>query len=1006
MTVGIRGPEGIPKLSRRSKILIWVAVAILIILLVGPRLLAIYTDWLWFKDLNYEDVFTKIIWTRIWLFVITGVIAGAIVFASLYLAFRWRPVFVPSSGPGDPIARYRAVITGHLRWFTWGPVILVGLIAGLVAQGNWATVQKFLHGENFGYKDPQFHLDAGFYAWDLPFYRFILNFLFVLTVVAFLFALLTHYVFGGIRLAGRGGSLTKAARIQLAATAGIFLILKAIAYWLDRYTLLSSTRKQSIFTGAGYTDINAVLPAKLILMSIAIICAIAFFAGIVLRDLRVPALATVLMLLSALVIGVGWPLILEQFSVKPNAAAKEAEYIGRNIDATKQAYGITDDKVTTVPNWGGKLADPQAVNNDNATLSNIRILDPNVLSDAFTQLQQGENFYGFPSQLALDRYTDRAGTKRDYVVSVRELDPSRFAANQQNWINKHTVYTHGDGFIAAPANQVDQTSRSGDGAANIGGKPNFIVGDLDTINNPEYKANSPIQVTQPRIYFGELIAKVNPDYAIVGSPSGEAKEYDNGTQNYTYQGGTGVPLNNWFNRFAYAVKYTERNFLLSGAINKHSKLLYNRDPRDRVKKAAPWLTVDSKTYPAVINGKIEWIVDGYTTLDQFPYAQKMSLQDATTDAQELNQGQTGRTQTNRQVSYVRNSVKATVDAYTGKVTLYQFDDKDPVLKTWMKVFPGSVQPRSVLDRPENADLRDHLRYPEDLFKIQRALLAKYHVSDPQTFFRGNDFWSVPADPTTGQDLDQPPYYYLAADPRSGKPAFQLSTVMNALRRDFMASQISVGSDPQDYGHITIRTVGSQTDGPKQSFNAMTTPNDPSLAVNADRKALENTGKVIWGNLLTLPVGNEGILNVLPMYAQANGDATYPQLYRVLVRYNGSGGANKWTLGYAPTVGQALQQAGINPTTPLPGQNQAPPQENNGQPNPQPQPAQLPAPANPAPAPGAGVAASPQLTAVIGRINSALDALQQAQQAGDYTGMAKAQNDLKNATSEYESLVNK
>ncbi len=995
-----------PKLSRRSKILIWVAVAILIILLVGPRLLAIYTDWLWFKDLNYQDVFTKIIWTRIWLFVITGIIAGAIVFASLFFAFRWRPVFVPANGPADPIARYRAVVMGHLRWFTWGPVVLVGLIAGLVAQGNWAIVQKFLHGTTIGYKDPQFHLDAGFYAWDLPFYRFIVNFLFVLTVVAFLFALLTHYVFGGIRLAGRGGTLTKAARIQLAATAGIFLILKAIAYWLDRYTLLSSTRKQSIFTGAGYTDINAVLPAKLILMSIAIICAVAFFAGIVLRDLRVPALATVLMLLSALVIGVGWPLILEQFSVKPNAAAKEAEYIGRNIDATKQAYGITDNKINTITDWGTNPANTQTVNNDNATLSNIRILDPNVLSDAFTQLEQNENFYGFPQQMSLDRYRDQNGTLRDYVVSVRELDPTRFAANQQNWINKHTVYTHGDGFIAAPANQVDQSTTDNNGnSQQIGGKPNFLVSDLDTIGKPGYQ-DSPIQVKQPRIYFGELIAKVRPDYAIVGAPNGEKKEYDNGAQTFTYDGGTGVPLNNWFNRFAYAVKYTERNFLLSGAINKDSKLLYNRDPRDRVKKAAPWLTVDSKTYPAVIDGKIQWIVDGYTTLDQFPYAQKMSLQDATADAQELNQGQTGRTQTNRQVSYVRNSVKATVDAYTGKVTLYQFDNTDPVLKTWMKVFPGSVKPRSDLDK--NPQLLDHMRYPEDLFKIQRALLAKYHVSDPQTFFRGNDFWSVPADPTQPDNpanLDQPPYYYIASDPKSGKAQFQLSSAMNALRRDFMASQISVGSDPADYGQFTIRTVGTQTDGPTQSFAAMTTPSDPSLAVNADRKNLENTGQIIWGNLLTLPVGDNGILNVLPMYVKANGTATYPQLYRVLMRYYAGGGKNNpWALGYASTVAQALQQVGINPTTPLPNQNPTQPQGNTNQPTPQP--VQPPAPVTPAPGGGAGVAASPQLTAVIGRINSALDALQQAQQNGDYTGMAKAQADLKAATSDYEGLVNK
>ncbi len=255
---------------------------------------------------------------------------------------------------------------------------------------------------------------------------------------------MTHYIFGGIHLAGRNGALTRAARIQLAIIAGLFLLLKAVAYWFDRYSLLSSTRKQEIFTGASYTDINAVLPSKLILLAIAVICAAAFFAGIVLRDLRVPALATALMLLSALVIGVGWPAVMEQFSVKPNAAQKESAYIQRNIDATRAAYQIGDDRVTYQENWTGGQVNQQNVDNDSATISNIRLLDPNIVSPAFTQLQQQQNFYGFPSQLAIDRY--RVDNQlRDYVVAVRELDPSRFAANQQNWINKHTVYTHGNG---------------------------------------------------------------------------------------------------------------------------------------------------------------------------------------------------------------------------------------------------------------------------------------------------------------------------------------------------------------------------------------------------------------------------------------------------------------------------------------------------------------------------------------------------------------------------------
>jgi len=969
----------------------------LLILLVGPRFISIYTDWLWFDDIGYRSVFSKIIWTRVAVFAISAVIAGLIVFVALWLAYRSRPVFVPTSGPGDPIARYRTVVMSRIRWFAIIPSVLVGLLAGLVAQGSWATIQVFLHGESFGVKDPEFGLDVGFYAFDLPFYRFVLNFLFVVVVIAFIVNLVTHYIFGGIRLAGRGGSLTNAARIQLAVIAGTFLLLKAVAYWLDRYTLLSSTRKQEIFTGASFTDINAVLPSKLILMAIAIICALAFFAGVVLRDLRIPALATAMMLLSALVIGVGWPAAMEQFSVKPNAAEKEAEFISRNITATEQAYGIGADKIRYQENWTGQPVDQAQVDADEPTLSNIRILDPNIVSPAFTQLKRQQNFYGFPSQLALDRYTVD-GQLRDFVVAARELDPSKFEANQQNWLNKHTVYTHGNGFIAAPANTVNEAVSNENDVTSGGGEPVFYVSDLSNYETDEYKETAPIKVTQPRIYFGELIAKVNPDYAIVGSDNGQSREFDTADSTYTYQGDAGVPLSNWFNRMAYSIKYTERNILLSGAINKNSKIIYNRDPRDRVKKAAPWLTVDSKTYPAVMeDGSVKWIVDGYTTLDAYPYAQKMSLDDATSDAQELNQGQTGRSQVNKQVSYVRNSVKATVDAYSGEVKLYQFDEKDPVLKTWMKVFPDSVESRAEFDK--NVSLSEHVRYPEDLFKIQRSLLTKYHVDNPQTFFQGDAFWSVPADPTDSaavtQGLDQPPYYFVAADPESKEPSFQLTSVFNVLKQEFLSAYLTVSSDPKNYGQMTIKTLpaNTQREGPKQVFSAMETDG----RVAESRKNLENTANVTFGNLLTLPVGDNGILSVVPMYAQAKSTAgTFPRLFRVIVRYN-----NK--IGYAPTVAGALRGVGIDPssvaeiseadvepTTPSPdGQTPTPEQAQ----------AQTPTPES---TQGA-VPASPERDAVIDRMNTAIEAMEQAMRSGDFTAYGKAQSDLQAAIAEYEAL---
>lgn len=981
-----------PTLSRRSKIAIGIGVIVLLLLLVGPRFVGIATDWLWFSDLGFTGVYSTIVWTRVVLFVVTAVLVVLIVFAAIAIAYRSRPVFVPAAGPNDPMARYRATVMSRTRWFGIVPAAVIGLICGLVVQGSWATVQTFLHAEQFGVKDPQFGLDVSFYSFDLPFYRLILNLLFVVVVIAFFVNLLTHYLFGGIRLGGGGGgpSMTTAARIQLAALAGTFLLLKAVSYWFDRYSLLSSQRKQEIFTGASYTDINAVLPSKLILMAIAIICAAAFFAGVVLRDLRVPALATALMILSALVIGVGWPLVMEQFSVKPNAAQKESEFIARNLTATTAAYKIRDKQdVTYEPNWTATPADPVAVNSDTATLSNIRILDPNVIAPAFNQRQFLKNFYGFPSQLAVDRYTVD-GQQRDFIVAVRELDPAKYGENQQNWINKHTVFTHGNGFIAAPANTVDEASSDSD--SDRGGLPVFKVSDLETIRTADYQKNAPIKVKQPRIYFGELIAKVNPDYAIVGSTGGD-HEYDEDGKNYTYTADSGVSLGNWFNRFLYSVKYTERNILLSGAINANSRIIYDRDPRDRVKKVAPWLTVDSKTYPAVMaDGSIKWIVDGYTTLATYPYAQRMSLQDATSDAQELNPGQTARRQVNQQVSYVRNSVKATVDAYTGKVTLYQFDTSDPVLKTWMKVFPGSVQPYSELEK--HPDLISHFRYPEDLFKIQRALLAKYHVTDPETFFRSNNFWSIPADPSKDQavqqGLNQPPYYFTAAAPNGPQAQFQLTTVMTGLNTRNLTAYMTASSDPGSYGRITVKMLptAKQTVGPQQAQENMKSAGP----VASDRKQVEDTTRVTYGNLLTLPVGSNGILYVEPMYTQSKtDDSAVPKLYRILVYYNAA--VDGARVGYAATVADALQQVGINPvavTNPAAG----PPAEGDSDV------AQTPAAATPPSKQGGDTA---ERDAAVQAIGDALSALKDAQTKGDFKAYGDALDQLNKAVAQYEAL---
>ncbi|MGE2720994.1 UPF0182 family protein [Mycolicibacterium celeriflavum] len=1003
--MGMRPAARMPKLTRRSRILIAVGAVIVLLLLIGPRLIDTYVDWLWFGELGYRSVFTTVLFTQILLFFVVALLIGSILFAGLALAYRTRPVFVPTNGPNDPVAAYRTAVMARLRLVGFGIPALIGLFVGLFALGQWETVQLFLHGNSFGINDPQFGKDLGFYAFDLPFYRMVLNYLFVATFLAFIGNLLGHYLFGGIRLSGRAGALSRAARIQLITLVGILMLLKAFAYWLDRYELLSHTRGGKPFTGAGYTDINAVLPAKLILLAIAVICAAAVFSAIVLRDLRIPAIGVVLLLLSSLVVGAGWPLVVEQFSVKPNAAQKESEYISRSISATRNAYGLTDDVVTYRDYSGDTAATAQQVAADRATTSNIRLLDPTIVSPAFTQFQQGKNFYYFPDQLSMDRYVGRDGNLRDYVVAARELNPDRLIDNQRDWINRHTVYTHGNGFIASPANTVR-------GVANDpnqnGGYPEFlasVVGANGSVVSP-----GPAPLDQPRIYYGPVIANTPADYAIVGKNGDVDREYDyetnTETKNYTYTGSGGVPVGNWLARSVFAAKFAERNFLFSNVIGENSKILFNRDPAKRVEAVAPWLTTDTSVYPAIVNKRMVWIVDGYTTLDNYPYSELTTLSSATADSNEV---AINRLAPDKQVSYIRNSVKATVDAYDGTVSLYAQDENDPVLQAWMKVFPGTVKPKSEI----SPELQQHLRYPEDLFKVQRALLAKYHVDDPITFFSTSDFWDVPLDPNPTASSYQPPYYIVAkdlvADDRSA--SFQLTSAMNRFRRDFLAAYISASSDPDTYGKLTVLTIPGQVNGPKLAFNAIST--DTAVSQDLGVIGRDNQNRIRWGNLLTLPVAQGGLLYVAPVYASpgtSDAASSYPRLIRVAMMYNDK-------VGYGPTVRDALTElfgpgADATATGPAPlagtgGQQPAAQPPADGQPpagrTPANQEGRAPEVPTPAAVPPSGpVQLSGPKAAALQEVNTALDALRQAQQGGDFAEFGEALQRLDDAMEKYQS----
>jgi uncharacterized protein len=709
-----------------------------------------------------------------------------------------------------------------------------------------------------------------------------------------------------------------------------------------------------------------VMPAPLTLLFISIICAAAFFAAVFRRNLQLPAIATVLLVLSSVLIGAAWPQVLQQFSVAPNAQQREALSIERNIKATRDAFGLNN--IKEIQYSGQSTATPAEVRAETATMSNIRLLDPAKIERTFTQRQQLRAFYGFPPQLDIDRY-EVNGQLQDFVVAVRELDTSGLSGNQTEWINQHLVYTHGNGIVTAPANEINAALEDSGGQ---GGLPVF------TQDSPDIPPS--LRVTEPRTYYGELINT----YSIVGAPTGATPvEYDTDTERYTYNGRGGVPLDNIVNRLVFALFYGERNILFNSSINENSKIMYVRDPADRVQAVAPWLTLDGDPYPAVVDGRIQWIVDGYTTLANYPYAERTPLGESTTDA--LQPGQGGvRPELDRDVSYLRNSVKATVDAYDGTVTLYAFDEKDPVLQTWMKTFPGTVKPASDI----SPSLRSHFRYPEDQFKVQRELLTRYHVDTPGDFFNNVSFWNVPSDPSpqgagSGNALPQPPYYILAgtpAEPGSG-PSFQLTSALVFQQRQFLSAYLSVSSDPDTYGQMTLLRLpdSTTTQGPQLVQSALVS--DPDVSQQIGLLSRNGQSTVDYGNLLTLPVAG-GLLFVEPVYIErANQEVSYPQLARVLVFYNGR-------VGFDATLAGALDEvlpgaSAVVPSVPGQAQAQAPAQ------------AGTPAPAAP---PGTS---NPQVTAAASAIQQAIADLKAANQRGDFEAQGRALAALDAAVQQFQ-----
>jgi hypothetical protein len=860
---------------RRSPLTITIAILVAIgIALVSMS--GFYADWLWFKSVNFTSVWSTVLVTKAVLFVTAGLITTSIILLNIIVAYKRRPLYVPMSIEADNLERYRAQIEPIKRWVVLGLSVVLFYFAGTSGSMLWSTWLLFKNSTTFGIKDPQFNMDISFFAFRLPFWQTLIAWGISTLVLSIIASAVVHYLYSGIRLQVREDRTTVAARVQLSVLLGGVVLLKAVAYWFDRYAL--ALKESKLITGLTYTDVNAVLPAKAILAAIAVVCALLFFANIVRRSWVLPAAGTALLVISSVLIAGIYPGAIQQFQVKPSESSKEAPFIQRNIDATRTAYGLDDVQVSdyqaTLTTSAGQLS------KDAATIANIRLMDPNVLPATFRQLQQIKPYYTFPDSLDVDRYMVD-GVKRDTIVAVRELN---IAGNpSRNWINDHLVYTHGFGFVAAYGNTRDAD-----------GKPSFAVGDL-----PPTKG---LGEFQPRIYFGENV----PDYSIIGGVKTDSPvEFDypddasaNGQKNYTYTGTGGVPVGSLINKLVFALKYQEQKLLLSSLINKDSKILFERNPRERVAKVAPWLTLDGDPYPALVDGKVLWIIDGYTTSAGYPYSKQISLSSATNDALTANSNAVT-AQGNQSVNYIRNSVKATVDAYDGTVVLYQWDEKDPVLATWSKAFPGTVTSKSKISK----DLMSHIRYPEDMFRVQREILSSYHVQTAAAFYGGQDFWRVPRDPSTfGANASaQPPYYLTLQMPGEAKPEFAMTTpfVPRGGRENLSAFAVVNSDAGPNYGKITVLQLPRSTNvaGPSQvasNFEAK-----PEVA-NSLSLLRQGGSDVVLGNLLTLPVGG-GLLYVQPVYVRATSNsAAYPLLQKVLVSFGDQ-------IGYDDTLKGALDQ---------------------------------------------------------------------------------------------------
>ncbi|MBI4589376.1 MAG: UPF0182 family protein, partial [Candidatus Rokubacteria bacterium] len=673
----------------RPKVLLWLLLILVVLGLVGQAV-PLYTDWLWFQEVGYAPVFLTILTLRGWLVLGVGLGTFVVLYLNLAVAARTaRPdvLWELEDQLGLP---GRAVLEPLIRRLLVPVLALIAFFSGVSASGNWETVLEYFNATAFAITDPLFSRDLSFYVFILPFWRLLYGWALLLVIATIGLSLALYVLQRSLVLTAQGPRLAAGARVHLLLLGAALLALKAWGFWLDRFEVLYSPR--GVVFGASYTDVNASLPALQILAGLALLC-----AATCLFQVWRPGwgflLAGLVVLGAVWVGGLGvYPALLQRLRVTPNELAAERPYIVHNVRMTRQAYGLERIEEKDFP--AEETLTPAALDRNNITIKNIRLWDHRPLLTTFAQLQEIRTYYKF-----LDVDNDRYlidGEYRQIMLSPRELSyrhlPSRI------WINEHLTYTHGYGIVMGPVNRISPE-----------GLPEFFVKDIPPVSS------GPVKVTRPEVYYGEIAN----DYVFVRTRSQEL-DYPSGDQNvYTsYAGRGGIPMSSFLAKAVFAIRFGEVKILLSDDLTAESRIMIYRQIAERVRKVAPFVRFDRDPYMVITaDGRLVWIIDGYTVSERYPYSEP--ARDAG--------------------NYIRNSVKATVDAYHGAVTFYLADATDPVVQTYARAFPGLLKPLS--EMPE--DLRSHLRYPEDLFTIQARKYATYHMTDPQVFYNKEDLWTIP-----------------------------------------------------------------------------------------------------------------------------------------------------------------------------------------------------------------------------------------------------------------------